>query len=147
MPLGKPDDLRETIPNNAATQPPVAFGSRRLVAADVRQYESMKCGLSILLCAVAMVLGCARTPDAQDQCVRNTEKLWEACRSYHLSESISSNQPIDPVMLHAHFAPEDANMKCPLGTTSYAPFSYHVGPVCPNSKEHTKALRQTSAGR
>jgi len=107
----------------------------------------MKCGLPILLCAVAMVLGCSRTPEAQDQCVRNMEKLWEACRSYHLSYNVSSNQPIDPVKLSAYFAPRDANMKCPLGTTSYAPFSYQAGPVCPNAKEHTEALRQTTNGR
>lgn len=88
-----------------------------------------------------VTVACSRKPDAQDQCVRNMQRLWEACRSYHLSESISPTQAIDPRSLSDYFRPQDQDMRCPLDKKGYAPFSFQDGPKCPNSDEHTKALK------
>jgi hypothetical protein len=88
-----------------------------------------------------LTVACSRKPDPQDQCVRNMHVLWEACRSYRLSESISPTQAIDPRSLSAYVRPQDQEMRCPSGKKAYAAFSFHDGPKCPNSDEHTKVLQ------
>lgn len=90
---------------------------------------------------VGIVCACSRRIDPQEQCVGNMERLWDACRSYHLSEGISPTQAIAPRSLNVYFRPQDLDMRCPLGTNAYTAFSYQEGPECPNSEEHTRTLR------
>jgi hypothetical protein len=97
---------------------------------------------TVLAIGLLMVtVACSRKQDAQDQCVRNMQMLWEACRSYHLSEGISPTQAIDPRSLSAYFRPQDQDMRCPLGMKAYAAFSFQDGPKCPNSDTHTQILK------
>ena len=101
----------------------------------------------VAIISTALVIGCARKPNAQEECVRQMQWLWEACRSYHFAENIPADQPIDPTNLNGFFGPEYQNMKCPLGTRPYPPFTYRNGPQCPSSVAHTRALHDADKSR
>ena len=102
--------------------------------------------LVIVLLMSVTVVACSRKMNAQGQCVQNMQMLWDACRSYHLSENLSPTQAIDPRMLEVYFRPQDQDMRCPLGKKAYASFSFQDGPSCPNSGDHTKAFRSAMRG-
>src|SRR5262249_7387782 len=89
----------------------------------------------------ASLAGCSKPEAPQEQCVRQMAILWEACRSYHLEQSIPAESPLNPSKLSVYFRPQDQAMRCPLGAAPYPPFSYKDGPTCPNSAAHTAALR------
>jgi len=91
--------------------------------------------------AAASLAGCSKPQAPQEQCVRQMAMLWEACRSYHLEQSLPADSPVHPSKLSVYFRPRDQAMRCPLGSAPYALFSYRDGPTCPNSAAHTAALR------
>jgi len=99
--------------------------------------------LATVLLMLATV-ACSSKPNAQEQCLQNMQKLWEASRSRHLAEGIAPTQAIDPRSLVGYLRPRDQEMRCPLGTQGYAAFSFQDGPRCPNSDVHTKAIKESA---
>jgi len=100
----------------------------------------------VIVLLMSVTVACSRKKNAQEHCVQNMQMLWEACRSYHLSENVSPTQAIDPRKLGVYFRPQDQDMRCPLGKKAYAAFSFQDGPSCPNSGDHTKAFRSAMRG-
>jgi hypothetical protein len=103
--------------------------------------------MPIALLAIGFAVGCSHAPNPQEQCVQNMQMLWSVARSYQLDMNLSADQPIDPSTLTNYFRPQDMPFRCPLGTNTYAPFSYQAGPKCPNSDAHTAALLRSREGK
>jgi hypothetical protein len=98
---------------------------------------------SLLLALILVsIFGCSGdTATSRDACVENLEILRSAAKSYALEKNLSDSTIINPDDL-AGFLKHGQVPKCPLGTTSYKPFTLGAGPACPNNPAHTSRFRE-----